>query len=299
VAVSMTMAMSVAAVIMRVSMAAVVMGVSVTSVVIVMTVSVSSMSRVIPGVEVIGVLQKNVVRAVLGHVGVVLIVSLSLFDEVQVDVELVHVDAPEDHLSVTHDVLSVRVTRNLQLETSAVVVGAQRPEVRLVDPLDSLQLHHLLVGVGQAVVQLLGGPLHENGHAVRHQGPHRQSDQDRDEDGADGVGNHPAEHLHQDRRDNNAEGAESVCEDVEEDALHDLTPAAASMTMPVTSVVRVAVTSVVRMTMTGPAVLEDEDAHEVDEEAEDGHHQQPLVLHLGRLDQPLHSLGENEEGDEE
>ena len=86
---------------------------------------------------------------------------------------------------------------------------------------------------------------------------------------------------------------------MKEDALHDLTPASASVTVAVTSVVRVAVTPVVRMTMSGPAVLEDEDAHEVDQETEDGYHQQPLVLHLGRLDQPLHSLGENKERDKE
>jgi len=48
--------MSMTAVIMRVSMTAVVMGVSVAPVMIVVTVSMSSMSRVIPGVEVVGVL---------------------------------------------------------------------------------------------------------------------------------------------------------------------------------------------------------------------------------------------------
>ena len=54
-----------------------------------------------------------------------------------------------------------------------------------------------------------------------------------------------------------------------------------------------------RVTVPGPAVLEHKDADEVDEESEDGDHQQPLVLDLRRLDQPLHSLGEYEEGDEE
>ena len=39
-----------------------------------------------------------------------------------------------------------------------------------------------------------------------------------------------------------------------------------------------------------PPDLEHKDAHEVDEEAEDGDHQQPLVLHLRRLHQPLHRL---------
>ena len=39
-----------------------------------------------------------------------------------------------------------------------------------------------------------------------------------------------------------------------------------------------------------PPDLEHKDAHEVDEEAEDGDHQQPLVLYLRRLHQPLHRL---------
>ena len=39
-----------------------------------------------------------------------------------------------------------------------------------------------------------------------------------------------------------------------------------------------------------PPHLEHKDAHEVDEEAEDGDHQQPLVLHLRRLHQSLHRL---------
>ena len=40
----------------------------------------------------------------------------------------------------------------------------------------------------------------------------------------------------------------------------------------------------------GPAVLEHEYAHEVDQEPQYGHHQQPLVLHLGRLHKPLNGL---------
>lgn len=50
--------------------------------------------------------------------------------------------------------------------------------------------------------------------------------------------------------------------------------------------------------MSRSAVLEDENAHEVDQEAEDGDDQQPLVLDLWGLHQPLHGLGEDEEGDE-
>ena len=42
---------------------------------------------------------------------------VSVLDVVQVDVELGHVDAPEYHLGVAYDVLGVRVTQHLQLET--------------------------------------------------------------------------------------------------------------------------------------------------------------------------------------
>ena len=61
----------------------------------------------------------------------------------------------------------------------------------------------------------------------------------------------------------------------------------------------VSMAAVMAVSVPRPAVLEDEDADEVDEEPEDGDDQQPLVLHLGRLHQPLHGLAEDEEGDEE
>ena len=100
---------------------------------------------------------------------------------------------------------------------------------------------------------------------------------------------------------NNSHRAESVGQDVKEDSLHDLTasPASSTVTVAVTSIMAVSVSPVMRVTVSRPAVLEHEDAHQVDEEPEDGDHQQPLVLHLGRLHQPLHGLAEDEEGDEE
>ena len=38
------------------------------------------------------------------------------------------------------------------------------------------------------------------------------------------------------------------------------------------------------------AVLEHKDAHQVHQESQYGHDQQPLVLHLWRLHEPLHGL---------
>ena len=100
---------------------------------------------------------------------------------------------------------------------------------------------------------------------------------------------------------NNSQRAESVGQDVKEDTLHDLTasPASSTVTVAVTSIMAVSVSPVMRVAVPRPAVLEHEDPHQVDEEPENGNHQQPLVLHLGRLHQPLHGLAEDEEGDEE
>ena len=88
---------------------------------------------------------------------------------------------------------------------------------------------------------------------------------------------------------------------MKEDSLHDLTATspATTVAVAVTSVMAVSVTPVMRVTVACSAVLEDEDADQVDEEAEDGDDQQSLVLHLGGLHQSLHGLAEDEEGDEE
>ena len=96
---------------------------------------------------------------------------------------------------------------------------------------------------------------------------------------------------------NNSHRAQRVSQDVKEDSLHDLTATPASPTVAVSmaSIMAVSVTSVMRVAVTRPAVLEHEDAHQVDEEAEDGDHQKSLVLHLGWLHQPLHGLAEDEE----
>ena len=84
---------------------------------------------------------------------------------------------------------------------------------------------------------------------------------------------------------------------MKEDPLHDQT-VPSTVAVSVTPVMRVSMSSIVRMSVSCPAVLEDKDADEIDEEAKDGDDQQPLVLDLGGLHQPLHCLGEDEEGDE-
>ena len=79
------------------------------------------------------------------------------------------------------------------------------------------------------------------------------------------------------------------------------------MTVATAAAVRVAVTvpavgvtvATTSVAVAVAAVLEDEDTDQVDHQTEHGDDEQPLVLHLGRLDGALHRLGEDEEGDEE
>ena len=47
-----------------------------------------------------------------------------------------------------------------------------------------------------------------------------EGDEHGDEDGADWVGDHPAEHLHEDGRHDDAHAAQGVRQDVQEHALH-------------------------------------------------------------------------------
>ena len=89
----------------------------------------------------------------------------------------------------------------------------------LMDSLHPLQLHHPLVAVSKLVVKLLWGSLHQDGHGVGQQGPHRHSDQDSDEDGADGIGDHPTESPHQDSRDDHPGAAKCVGQDMKENTL--------------------------------------------------------------------------------
>ena len=70
------------------------------------------------------------------------------------------------------------------------------------------------------VVKLLRGSLHQDGHRVGKQGPHRHSDQDSDEDGADGIGDHPTESPHQDSRDDHPGAAKCVGQDMKENTLN-------------------------------------------------------------------------------
>lgn len=147
---------------------------TVTMTMIIVTMAVPSL--LMACVEVVRVLEQDVVRAAMclgAELGIVITLELvSLVQEVQVYKELGHVNTSEYHLRVAHDVLGVCVTRHLQLQTSAVVVSAEGPEVSLVHSLHALQLHHLLVGIRKAMVQLLGRSLHEYSHAVRYQRAH-------------------------------------------------------------------------------------------------------------------------------
>ena len=49
---------------------------------------------------------------------------------------------------------------------------------------------------------------------------YRESNEEGNEDGADGVGNHPAEQMHEDGADDDAHRTQSVRNNVQEHALH-------------------------------------------------------------------------------
>ena len=156
--------------------------------------------------------------------------------------------------------------------------------------------YYLVVALWQIVIQLSGLPLHENHHRLLDKAPDTNCDQDGDENGADGIGNHPVEEVHENGRDDDANAAESVGQDVEENSLHDLRIlAVAAMAVSMASmgvamiVVRVSVPSVtvavivaaaVAVTMAGSTVLKDEDSDQVDDESENRHDQQSLVFYL-------------------
>ena len=143
--------------------------------------------------------QEIVAGLVAGVVGAQILMTVvmltALLYKVQMDKQLGHVDATENVLSVADDVLCISIGRHLELQSATIVISAQCPEMRLVHSLDPLQLHHLLIRVREAVVQGLGGALHQDGHTVRYQGAHTQGYQHRDKDGAHWVSDHPAEHL--------------------------------------------------------------------------------------------------------
>lgn len=85
---------------------------------------------------------------------------------------------------------------------------------------------NLVVSLRQLVVEFFRLALHEDSRGVGHQGAHAEGYQDGDKDGADGVGHHPAEEVHQDGGDDDADAAQGVRQDVEENPLHDLGVAA-------------------------------------------------------------------------
>ena len=62
--------------------------------------------------------------------------------------ELLEVDVAgdadlEDVLGVADDVLSISIARHLQLQSAAIVIGAQRPEMRLLETNNPVSYTHL------------------------------------------------------------------------------------------------------------------------------------------------------------
>lgn len=81
-----------------------------------------------------------------------------------------------------------------------------------------------MIALGQFVIKLLWLPLHKNGHGLGDERSDTERDEDGDEDGADRIGDHPAEHLHQDRGDNHAHAAQGVGQNVQKNALQEEWP---------------------------------------------------------------------------
>ena len=76
------------------------------------------------------------VGVVCAQILITVVILAPLLDKVQMNVEMGHVDSSEDALGVADDVLAVSITRHLQLQSSAIVISAQCPEMCLVHPLD-------------------------------------------------------------------------------------------------------------------------------------------------------------------
>lgn len=166
-----------------------------------------------------------------------------MIGEIQMDVELLYAHGLKDLLSPVRHVAGIRFRLELQLDGPDVLLRAERPKVGLlmikkllINPssdlkvefelsylngTDSFESGKLLVALREAPVQLFGLPLHEDGERVPDEADDAQGDHDGDEHGADGIGDHPAEELHEDGRDDDAHAAQRVRQDVKEDAVHD------------------------------------------------------------------------------
>ena len=145
-------------------------------------------------------------------------------------------------------VLWISMRRYLEFQHADVYIGAEGPEVWLLHAEDSLQLGDALVAAGQQVVQLARLALHQDTDRLSDQRQHRDGDGGGDEHGTDRVGDHPAELVHQNGRNDDADAAQRVGQDVQEHALHDLRVGALRQVVAVAvvvSTVRVTVTSVV------------------------------------------------------
>lgn len=64
------------------------------------------------------------------------------------------------------------------------------------------------------MVELFGLPLHQDHHRFLDQAPNTQSDEEGDEDGTDGISNHPVEQVHENGRDDDTHTSKSVSQDV-------------------------------------------------------------------------------------
>lgn len=145
-----------------------------------------------------------------------------LLNIIQLNVNLLHADRLEDHPRVRLHVLWIDILRHFQFHSAHVNVTAQGPEVRLLHGINAGQSSHPLVARGQQRFNDLRRALHQNPNGLLDQTEDTNRDQHGDEHGANGIRDHPAEELHEQGGDDDADGAESVCQDVQEDSAHNL-----------------------------------------------------------------------------
>ncbi len=84
-------------------------------------------------------------------------------------------------MRVADDKCRISLRRDLQLHPADEHVGAERPKVGLLDAVDAVELHDLLVTGREVAVELLGLALHEDHDRVLDEGEDAECDEDSDE----------------------------------------------------------------------------------------------------------------------
>lgn len=146
--------------------------------------------------------------------------------------------------------LRIGVRLQFHLDRSDVVVRTERPKVRVLHTADAIDLHYPLVGGRQLLLQFDRRTLQQNCAGALQQRNYAECDEGGDENRTDRIRNHPAELAHQDGRDDHTDAAQRICQDMQKDAVHNLTVRSAGR------FVRMVVVVVIRGHRTVAAVVE-------------------------------------------